>query len=273
MTDPERSRTRRSRKRPEDRVTDDAVLRSSTLSARPSRRRGVARRFERLKGRFSAREGTVPRSSPLSRAAARAGGDSARGRRGQARDRRGDREARPGDYPPGVRGAGASGAVDVTLPGRRPRTGAYHPLTIVRRRIEEISSDGVLDRDGRDRERFSQFEALNFPRDIPARHAGHDLIGARPPRRFSFGRIPRLCRSGDEKAGSPLRIICRRVTQRRGRRDAFARLHRRSARRRARHIDGGPEGHDRNFPSSFRPGTKARFIPTSSFVEPGADVT
>src|SRR5437870_5314582 len=32
----------------------------------------------------------------------------------------------------------AAQAVDVTLPGRRPRTGGLHPVTIVRRRIEQI---------------------------------------------------------------------------------------------------------------------------------------
>ena len=66
---------------------------------------------------------------------------------------------------------GAAGGVDVTLPGRRPATGSLHPVTLVRREIEEIFlrmgysvADGPEVEDDR-----HNFEALNIPSDHPAR--------------------------------------------------------------------------------------------------------
>jgi phenylalanyl-tRNA synthetase alpha chain len=62
-------------------------------------------------------------------------------------------------------------AVDVTLPGRRPPIGAYHPVTLVRREIEEIFLRmGYSVADGPEAEDdWHNFEALNFPLDHPAR--------------------------------------------------------------------------------------------------------
>jgi phenylalanyl-tRNA synthetase alpha chain len=62
-------------------------------------------------------------------------------------------------------------AVDVTLPGRRPPIGAYHPVTLVRREIEEIFLRmGYSVADGPEAEDdWHNFEALNFPPDHPAR--------------------------------------------------------------------------------------------------------
>ncbi len=62
-------------------------------------------------------------------------------------------------------------AVDVTLPGRRPPAGAYHPVTLVRREIEEIFLRmGYSIADGPEAEDdWHNFEALNFPPDHPAR--------------------------------------------------------------------------------------------------------
>jgi phenylalanyl-tRNA synthetase alpha chain len=62
-------------------------------------------------------------------------------------------------------------AVDVTLPGRRPSIGAYHPVTLVRREIEEIFLRmGYSVADGPEAEDdWHNFEALNFPPDHPAR--------------------------------------------------------------------------------------------------------
>jgi phenylalanyl-tRNA synthetase alpha chain len=69
-----------------------------------------------------------------------------------------------------ARYAGAA-AVDVTLPGRRPSAGAFHPVTLVRREIEEIFLRmGYSVADGPEAEDdWHNFEALNIPPDHPAR--------------------------------------------------------------------------------------------------------
>jgi phenylalanyl-tRNA synthetase alpha chain len=67
----------------------------------------------------------------------------------------------------------AAARVDVTLPGRRPLLGSYHPVTLVTRRIEEIfRAMGYSVAEGPEVEddRYN-FELLNFPADHPARDA------------------------------------------------------------------------------------------------------
>lgn len=61
--------------------------------------------------------------------------------------------------------------IDVTLPGRRPRRGHLHPITIVRERIEDIFvALGYAVEDGREIETdFYNFDALNIPENHPAR--------------------------------------------------------------------------------------------------------
>jgi phenylalanyl-tRNA synthetase alpha chain len=61
--------------------------------------------------------------------------------------------------------------IDVTLPGRRPRRGHMHPITLVRQRIEDIFvSLGYLVEDDREIETdFYNFTALNIPENHPAR--------------------------------------------------------------------------------------------------------
>ena len=61
--------------------------------------------------------------------------------------------------------------IDVTLPGRRPAVGTLHPVTLVRREIEEIFLRmGYSVADGPEVEDdWHNFEALNFPPDHPAR--------------------------------------------------------------------------------------------------------
>ncbi len=61
--------------------------------------------------------------------------------------------------------------LDVTLPGRRPRPGSFHPLAIVERRIVEVFTrmgyqvvEGPQIEDD-----WHNFEALNIPPDHPAR--------------------------------------------------------------------------------------------------------
>lgn len=66
-----------------------------------------------------------------------------------------------------------SEAIDVTLPGRRPRRGHLHPITLLCERIEDIFvSLGYAIEDGREIETdFFNFEALNIPQNHPARAA------------------------------------------------------------------------------------------------------
>ena len=62
-------------------------------------------------------------------------------------------------------------AIDVTLPGRRPRLGHRHPITLVRERLEDIFvSLGYVIEDDREVETdFYNFDALNIPQNHPAR--------------------------------------------------------------------------------------------------------
>ena len=103
-------------------------------------------------------------------------------------------------------------AVDVTLPGRRGHAGGLHPLTVVRRRIEEIFLRmGYSIADGPEVESdFHNFEALNFPPEHPARDTQDTLLLDRP------ARSPLLLRTHTSpvqiremrKHGAPLRILC-----------------------------------------------------------------
>jgi len=63
--------------------------------------------------------------------------------------------------------------IDVTLPGRRPRRGHLHPITMLRERIEDIFvALGYVIEDGREVETdFYNFDALNIPQNHPARAA------------------------------------------------------------------------------------------------------
>jgi phenylalanyl-tRNA synthetase alpha chain len=62
-------------------------------------------------------------------------------------------------------------AVDVTLPGRRPRPGSLHPLTLVEERLVGVFARmGYRVAEGPEIEDdWHNFEALNIPRDHPAR--------------------------------------------------------------------------------------------------------
>ncbi len=69
------------------------------------------------------------------------------------------------------RGKKADAGLDVTLPGRPPRLGHYHPVTLVRREIEEIFREmGYSIVAGPEIESdWYNFEALNFTPEHPAR--------------------------------------------------------------------------------------------------------
>jgi len=62
-------------------------------------------------------------------------------------------------------------SIDVTLPGRRPRRGHAHPITLVREKVEDIFVGlGYVIEDGREIETdFYNFDALNIPDTHPAR--------------------------------------------------------------------------------------------------------
>ncbi len=63
--------------------------------------------------------------------------------------------------------------LDVTIPGRRARTGHLHPMTIVRQKIEDIFvSMGYAIEDDREIENdYYNFDALNIPEGHPARES------------------------------------------------------------------------------------------------------
>jgi phenylalanyl-tRNA synthetase alpha chain len=71
----------------------------------------------------------------------------------------------------------AKGAIDVTLPGRGPDEGGLHPVTRARLRIERIFAQAGFEvATGPEVEDdFHNFEALNIPRNHPAR-AMHDTF-------------------------------------------------------------------------------------------------
>ena len=62
-------------------------------------------------------------------------------------------------------------SIDVTMPGRRPRSGHRHPITLLRERLEDVFvALGYAIEDGREIETdFYNFDALNIPENHPAR--------------------------------------------------------------------------------------------------------
>ncbi len=63
--------------------------------------------------------------------------------------------------------------IDVTLPGRRPKPGHLHPITLLRQKIEDIFvSIGYAIEDDREIETdYYNFDALNIPENHPARES------------------------------------------------------------------------------------------------------
>jgi phenylalanyl-tRNA synthetase alpha chain len=63
--------------------------------------------------------------------------------------------------------------IDVTIPGRRPRTGHLHPITILRQRIEDIfvSMGYAIEADREIETDYYNFDALNIPDGHPARES------------------------------------------------------------------------------------------------------
>src|SRR3954466_2643873 len=91
-------------------------------------------------------------------------------------------EARWKSYEETAQNAAPAGAVDVTLPGRQPRLGHRHPLTVVRDRMEEIFTRmGFAIVEGPEVEdEWHCFDALNMPAEHPARDMQDTLYLDRP---------------------------------------------------------------------------------------------
>ncbi|HYY57202.1 MAG TPA: phenylalanine--tRNA ligase subunit alpha [Pyrinomonadaceae bacterium] len=97
--------------------------------------------------------------------------------------------------------------IDVSLPGRRPRSGHLHPITLLRQRIEDIFvSLGYSIEDDREIENdFYNFTALNIPENHPVRNPQDtfyttDGLALRP--QTSTVQIHAM-----QRRGAPLRII------------------------------------------------------------------
>src|ERR1043165_6327882 len=91
-------------------------------------------------------------------------------------------EARCTIYEESAQNVAPAGGVDVTLPGRTPRLGHRHPLTVVRDRMEEIFTRmGFTIVEGPEVEdEWHCFDALNMPAEHPARDMQDTLYLATP---------------------------------------------------------------------------------------------
>jgi phenylalanyl-tRNA synthetase alpha chain len=105
-------------------------------------------------------------------------------------------------------GQRAAAQVDVTLPGRRPRLGALHPVTLIQREVEQIFAElGYSVAEGPEIEDdFHNFAALNFPPDHPARDTQDTLF-------LEDGRLLRTHTSPVQirtllARRPPIRIVC-----------------------------------------------------------------
>jgi phenylalanyl-tRNA synthetase alpha chain len=97
--------------------------------------------------------------------------------------------------------------LDVTIPGKRPRTGHLHLLTLLRQRIEEIFvSMGYAIEDDREIETdYYNFDALNIPEGHPARESQdtfYTTTGLALRSQTSTVQIRAM-----ERRGAPIRII------------------------------------------------------------------
>jgi len=97
--------------------------------------------------------------------------------------------------------------VDVTIPGRRPRRGHLHPITLLRQRIEDIFvSMGYAIEDDREIETdYYNFDALNIPEGHPARESQdtfYTTTGLALRSQTSTVQIRAM-----ERRGVPLRIL------------------------------------------------------------------
>lgn len=247
---------------------------------------GVSSRsdFETLKGRYLGRDkGLVPalfarmrEIPPADRASYGARANAAKREIEEGVARLGDLLARSE-----TERSERAAAIDVTLPGRRVRAGSLHPVTIVRRRVEEIFLHmGYSIADGPEIENDAHnFEALNFPPEHPARDAQDTLFldrDAGSPLLLRTHTSPVQIREM-KKRGAPLKII---VPGRVYRNESVDATHQPVFHQvEGLVVDRGISMADLKgtvesfFEALFGPGTRVRIIPTFfPFVEPGADV-
>jgi phenylalanyl-tRNA synthetase alpha chain len=168
-------------------------------------------------------------------------------------------------------------ALDVTLPGNRRRIGHRHPLTIVRKEIEDIFiSMGYTVEDGPEVEStYYNFDALNIPASHPARDP-RDTFYIAEHLLLRTHTSPVQIRTM-EKMQPPVRIIC---PGRVFRRDAFDPTHSPMFHQvEALVVDEGITFADLKgtlelfHKRFFGEGTKTRLRPSFfPFVEPGAEV-
>ena len=168
-------------------------------------------------------------------------------------------------------------AVDITLPGNRRRIGHRHPLTIVRKEIEDIFiSMGYTVEDGPEVEStFYNFDALNIPASHPARDP-RDTFYISDNQLLRTHTSPVQIRTM-EKMKPPVRIIC---PGRVFRRDAFDPTHSPMFHQvECLVVDQGITFADlkgtleRFHKQFFGEATKTRLRPSFfPFVEPGAEV-
>jgi phenylalanyl-tRNA synthetase alpha chain len=97
--------------------------------------------------------------------------------------------------------------VDVTLPGRRPRTGHLHLITILRQKIEDIfvSMGYSIENDREIETDYYNFDALNIPEGHPARESQDTFYttdGFALRSQTSTVQIRAM-----ERRGAPIRII------------------------------------------------------------------
>lgn len=97
--------------------------------------------------------------------------------------------------------------LDVTLPGRRPRVGHLHPITLLRQQIEDIFvSMGYAIEDDREIETdYYNFEALNIPEGHPARESQDTFYTTRGFALRSQTSTVQI--RAMERRGAPIRII------------------------------------------------------------------
>ena len=97
--------------------------------------------------------------------------------------------------------------VDLTLPGRGPRRGSLHPVTIIQSEIEDVfRSLGFTVLDGPEVEtEYHNFDALNIPSDHPARDM-QDTFWMTDGNLLRTHTSPVQVR-GMQKLGPPLRMI------------------------------------------------------------------
>ena len=108
-----------------------------------------------------------------------------------------------------------AGWIDITIPGKRPASGHLHPLTLIKRKAEEIfQSIGFEVIEGPEAEtEWYNFDALNIPKDHPARDMWDTFWLKEPKRGIKNNRLLLRTHTSPvqirymEKNNPPFRVI------------------------------------------------------------------